>query len=234
MPRPARKHFEEDISRAWRVHGQAVAVGSSDGPLAADLARCSVAFAVGALDAYLSDAFVDSLARVVKACRQNRAVLPAAYGKLEMPVGPLLAEYQQRENWGLRMSARALMEKDNMLQVGRMKELLNPALKPTGKLWDDLIIEYIHLDRKRLTGISAASYFSLSGKPKQDARRKVIAHLLKHLGEIIQRRHDIVHNCDRPKSAKQGLTIPAAQKKLTDVQDFVRILDDHIDKNRMH
>jgi hypothetical protein len=234
VPSTARKHFDDDISRAWGVHGQAVGVEPTNAPLAADLARCSVAFAVGALDAYLSDAFVDSLTRVLKACRQKGASLPAAYGKLEMPVGPLIAGYQQRENWGLRMSARALMEKDNMLQLGRLRELLNPALKPGGKLWDDVILDYIDLDRRRLTGIKAADYASLTGKPKQEAKRKAVAHLLKHIGEIVQRRHDIVHNCDRPKSATQSLTIPAAKKMLNDIQEFARILDDHINANRAH
>jgi hypothetical protein len=61
-----------------------------------------------------------------------------------------------------------------------------------------------------------------------------VAHLLWHIGTIIQRRHDIVHNCDRPRSAKQGLTIAAARKHLTDIEDFVTIPDAHIDMHRAY
>jgi hypothetical protein len=151
-----------------------------------------------------------------------------------MPVGPLIAEYQQRENWGLRMSARTLMEKDNVLQTWRIKELFNPALKRSHKLWGDLIESYIALNRKRLTGIDHSAYVGLSGERKQKATKKAIAVLLGRITEIIQRRHDIVHNCDRPKSAVQGLTLAAASKMLSDVQVFVQILDDHLDAHRAY
>ena len=83
---------------------------------------------MGALDAYLCDAFADSLARAMKQCRRDGKALPAGYAKLAIPAGPLLSSYKVRPNWGLRMAARAMMEKDNMLQLGRLKDLLNPVL----------------------------------------------------------------------------------------------------------
>ena len=216
------------------MHQQAVVTETADASLAADIGRSAVAFGVGALDAYLCDAFVDSLARTLKVCRRTSRVLPSNYAKLAMPVGPLLGEYADRQNWGLRMSARALMEKDNMLQLGRLKDLLNPALRPGHKLWDDLVVRYVDLDRPRLAGISAASYAALTGDARRKARTKAASHVLKRIGAIVQRRHDIVHNCDRPKSAKQQLTLAAAKKMLTDVEDFVRILDDHLDAHRAY
>jgi hypothetical protein len=54
------------------------------------------------------------------------------------------------------------------------------------------------------------------------------------MGEIVQRRHDIVHNCDRPKTAKQRLSLPKGEKMLVDVQDFVTILDRHLDAYRLY
>lgn len=232
MPTTARKHFDDDIGRAWAVHG--LASGIEDRELAADIARSSVALAVGALDAYLCDAFVDSLARTLKTCRQQSRPVPSAYGKLMMPVGPLLGEYEHRENWGLRMSARALMEKDNLLQVGRLKELFNPALQPGHKLWENVVRDFIHLGRRRLTGIDAAGYAALSGVKRQKAGKVAASSVLRRIGEIVQRRHDIVHNCDRPKSAKQKLTLAAAKKMLSDIQAFVTILDDHLDAYRAY
>lgn len=228
MPATARKHFDDDIARAWAIHEQA-----GDDALGADLARASVAFAVGALDAYLCDAFVDSLARTLKTCRRNGTEVPNAYGRLTMPIGPLLNGYEHRENWGLRMSARAMMERDNLLQLGRLRELLNPALRPGQKLWHDLVPQYIALDRLRLTGIRRSAYARLPPHDRGRVRRSAANSVLRRIGEIVQRRHDIVHNCDRPKLAKQRLSLSAAKKMLTDIESFVTILDDHLDQHRL-
>jgi hypothetical protein len=54
------------------------------------------------------------------------------------------------------------------------------------------------------------------------------------MGDIVQRRHDIVHNCDRPKTAKQRLTLGQAKAMLADVHDFVKILDQHLDAHRIY
>jgi hypothetical protein len=62
VPATARSHFDDDIARAWALHQLAVSTDGADGPLATDVARTAVAFGVGALDAYLSDAFTDTLA----------------------------------------------------------------------------------------------------------------------------------------------------------------------------
>lgn len=149
--------------------------------------------AVGALDAYLCDAFIDLLARTLKHARAQNIAVPA-YGNIAMPVGPLLGGYETRANWGLRMSARTLMEKDNMLRVSRIKDAVNPGLTTGHKLWDDVIEEYIALNRKRLTGIRSWEYAPLSGDRKAKARKAASRRILKRVGHIIQRRHDIVHN----------------------------------------
>lgn len=168
----------------------------------------AVAFGVGALDAYLCDAFTDTLARCLKSCRRHGHAPPSGYSKLELPIGPLMTDYAVRHNWGLRMAARALMERDNLLQLGRLKDLLNPALPLGHKLWDDLAQEFVDLDRKRLTGIRKSTYASFAGEAKAKGPRKVSAAVLKRMGEIVQRRHDVVHNCDRPKTAKQRMSVP--------------------------
>lgn len=219
MPSTARSHFDDDIARAWAMHTLAVSHGPTDMPLATDVARSSVAFGVGALDAYLCDAFSDTLARCLKHCRRSGSAVPSAYARLALPVGPLLENYAVRTNWGLRMAARALMERDNLLQLGRLRDLLNPALPPGHRLWTDVVDDYVALDRTRLTGIRRRQYAALTGSARSKAPAKASAALLRRMGEIVQRRHDIVHNCDRPKTAKQGLSLVQASKMLTDVQD---------------
>lgn len=234
MPSTARSHFDEDIARAWAMHALAVSNEPTDSPLARDVARTAVALGVGALDAYLCDAFSDTLARCLKQCRRAGKPVPPGYARLALPVGPLLENYPVRANWGLRMAARALMERDNLLQLGRLKELFNPALPPGHRLWNDMVGDYIALDRTRLTGIRKHRYAALTGKARADGPRKASAAMLRRMGEIVQRRHDIIHNCDRPKTAKQGLSLPQASKMLTDVQDFVSIFDDHLDAHRLY
>jgi hypothetical protein len=118
MPHTARRHFDDDIMRAWAMHDLARETVAEDIPLADDVGRVSVAFGVGALDAYLCDAFVDTLARCLKSCRRNGHAPPTGYQHLELPIGPLMTDYPIRSNWGLRMAARTLMEKDNLLQLG--------------------------------------------------------------------------------------------------------------------
>ena len=47
-----------------------------------------------------------------------------------------------------------------------------------------------------------------------EAPAKVTKAVMTRMGKIVQRRHDIVHNCDRPKVAKQSLTITQAKAML--------------------
>lgn len=84
----------------------AVETTQTNTPRSDDIGRISVAFGVGATDAYLCDAFVDTLARCLRSCRQNGHNPPDGYRKLELPIGPLMAKYPARSNWGLRMATR--------------------------------------------------------------------------------------------------------------------------------
>jgi len=233
MPQTARRHFDDDIMRAWAMHDLARETVAENIPLADDVGRVSVAFGVGALDAYLCDAFVDTLARCLKSCRRNGHAPPTGYQRLELPIGPLMTDYPIRSNWGLRMAARALMEKDNLLQLGRLKDLFNPALPAGRQLWPDLAPQFVALNRKRLTGFRRNEYSALTGQDKSKGPKRVSSNVMKRIGEIVQRRHDVVHNCDRPKSAKQRLSLGQAKAMLIDVHDFVKVLDRHLDEHRL-
>jgi hypothetical protein len=216
------------------MHALATRTSQTDLELGTDVARTAVAFGVGALDAYLCDAFADTLARCLKLCRRNGSSVPTGYAKLTLPVGPLFTDYAVRSNWGLRMATRALMERDNLLQLRRLKELFNPALPPGQRLWADIGGKYVVLDRKRLTGIRKSQYDALTGPARSKAPARATSAVLKRMGEIVQRRHDIVHNCDRPKVAKQSLSLSKAKGMLTDIEDFITILDDHLEAHRIY
>jgi hypothetical protein len=132
------------------------------------------------------------------------------------------------------MATRALMERDNLLRLSRLKELLNPALPQGRKLWPDLAQEFVDLNRKRLAGYRKAEYNALMGEAKSKGPKNVTNNVMTRMGDIVQRRHDIVHNCDRPKTAKQRLTLGQAKAMLADVHDFVTVLDQHLDAHRIY
>ena len=104
----------------------------------------------------------------------------------------------------------------------------------TRKLWDDVAQSFVDLDRKRLSGYRQAEYNRLAGQARAKAPKQVSAAVLRRMGEIVQRRHDVVHNCDRPKTAKQRITVSIAKKMLADIEDFITILDDHLEAHRLY
>ncbi len=54
-------------------------------------------------------------------------------------------------------------------------------------------------------------------------------------GEIFQRRHDCIHNCDRPKVAPQVLAgAGTVLKVIEDVEFLVRRCDEHINAEFRH
>jgi hypothetical protein len=230
MPVTARKHFDQDMIRAEALRLLAELETPGDAAKGADLARSSVVFAVGALDAYLCDAFVDVLSLTMKSCRKDKKALPSGYAKVLLPAGPLFhSKYTQRHNWALRMAARKMMEKDNLLQLSRLEDLFNPALAKGHKLWLEMIDSYIALKRPRLTWHVPSDLAVLKGTALDKAKKKAKTTLIQRVGSIIQRRHDIAHNCDRPKVAYQSMTPAIAKKMLGDVEAFVDVLDRHLD-----
>ncbi len=98
MPATARSHFNDDIARAWAMYALAVTTEGTNVPLTQDLGRVAVAFGVGALDAYLCDAFADTLARCLKSARQHGTAIPDGYSKLALPIGPLMTDYAVNHN----------------------------------------------------------------------------------------------------------------------------------------
>jgi hypothetical protein len=131
------------------------------------------------------------------------------------------------------MAAREIMERDNMLQISRIEGMFNPALPSANRLWGNVIGSYAALNRQRLTRWNATDLTTGNTQTRDRRRKEAIAALKKRIGSIVQRRHDIVHNCDRPKVALQSLTTTQAQRMVADIHDFVRILDNHITTHRL-
>ena len=191
-------------------------------------------FAVGALDAYFCDAFADILARVLN-CKREEPVVPIP-NNLEGLRVPVLAVIKDAngESWKWRLAARELIEDDNVLSFKKIKELFNRFFPDQRKvLCDDHLAAWIlHPKAKhRLFAVTGPVFRALVGKPKTKALANAKEHLSERFEGIFQRRHDCIHNCDRPKVAIQRSGIETEDKVskiVDDIEFFVERMDETI------
>lgn len=232
-----RRHFDEDIRRAEAMLALAKAQEEegADERLVDDLRLSSVSVAVGALDAFLCDLYVDCLTSVLRAYRNGRWEddLPAHYARQQLPAGEVLdSSRSERPLWSIRMAARSVMERDNMLKLSRIPDHFNGILPEDAKLWAGVIDAIASHNHRRLTKYQGAELAALSGSKLGAARKKVAAAVRKRIGEIVQIRHDWIHNCGRPKEAIMTLTQGAADVRIKHVKWFVVALSEHVQKHR--
>jgi hypothetical protein len=238
VPTTFRMHFNDDIARAENILSRSQAMHGAGEPerLCQDLQLSSVALAVGALDAYLCDAYVDCLTAVLRAYVQGRWVgaLPSAYSKQMLPVGEILKSTRQhRPLWRVRMAARKVMERDNMLSLSELQDSFNGILPNNQKLWLDFVPVLASHNLVRLTRHVAADLLSLAGEALVRAKKEVAAAVKARLGSTIQIRHDWIHNCGRPKNAIQELSHGQASARIRDIRLFIEDFDDHLEAHRV-
>lgn len=212
MPSTPKRHFDEDIARA-----KAIAVLAKTLPFATpaeqllrdDLLRSAWMFAVGAMDAYFCDAYAHSLATTLQSKSvQPTVVLPGFIEKIKIPIGSILSPYANRPNWRWRMAAKEMMERDNVLDLEKVTKLFNPFF-PDGqnkKLFTEVVDAWIQLpgSTAHLFGVTATQFAAVpNGQAKQQARKEAVKYFTARIGSIIQRRHDCIHNCDRPRTSPQ-------------------------------
>jgi hypothetical protein len=239
MPITAKKHFDDDINRAWNIYKNAqqqLSAQGSDIKLCNDLMLSAVAMSVGAMDAYLCDAYVDCLSSALRAYAQGKwpGSFPGGYKKQLLPAGEVLNSARaNRPLWSIRMAARKVMERENILSISKIDDLFNPIL-PTGKkLWHDFIASLIAHNRIRFTQHTQTTISSLKGKNLDDAKKKAVTTLKSRVAYIVQLRHDWIHNCSRPKSSITKLTKLKALSAIRDIHTLIDELDKHIENNRI-
>ena len=96
-----------------------------------------------------------------------------------------------------------------MLNLGAVEEAFKPFLPPNHKLYYDVIVAWVieASAKKRIFGITPTAFAALSVQRKNDQRGYFVNAMRKRFDDVIfQRRHDCIHNCDRPKVAPQPLT----------------------------
>lgn len=221
----AKQHFAEDIDRAEALRTHAADLPCS--LIRDDIMRSAWMMGVGALDAYFCDAYADLIARTLQAKQQQPEVeIPDRLSNLRLPVIAVIRA-SSNEGWRWRLAARELIEDHTVLSIERIKKLFNHFFRKQYKLFgshsfDSWLLHAEH--RRRLFGIDKGEFRKTEGSQKQTARSKSIEHFEDRYQTIFQRRHDCIHNCDRPKIALDRNTIEngdSVEKILDDVRFLV-------------
>ncbi len=221
MLNTARTHFDSDIARARALYTHASQ--QPDGVLKDDIIRAAWMMAVGASDAYFCDAYADLIARTLQARQLQPAIqIPDRLSKLKVPVIAVIR--QAKGGWRWRMAARELIEDESVLSLEQIKGLFNHFFRKTHKLLNAATLEpwVLHADsRMRRFGIMPTRYRALPDAAKGAAREKALIHFNDYYDELFQRRHDCIHNCDRPKNALQSITHTKVKKVVEDMEFLV-------------
>lgn len=234
MPATAIQHFREDIARARAIVAHADPLpreNDDEQRLRSDLLRSAWMFAVGALDAYFCDAYTDVVAATASSkSRQPTITLPEWVYDIKFPIRAVLEEYDNA-NWRWRMAARKMMERENVISLSSIQTLFNKFFRKGHRFFRDLLDAWItRPDAKiRLFGVSRADYLAMTEADKHKARESAIEQFEERFRTIFQRRHDCIHNCDRPRMSPQPLDKGGTVLKvIQDVEYLVTRGDEHI------
>lgn len=234
MPATALQHFREDLARARAIVAHADPLprtAPAERLLRSDLLRGAWMFAVGALDAYFCDAYTDLVAATASSkSRQPGITLPEWVYDIRFPIRAILEEYDNT-NWRWRMAARKMMERENVISLSAVQTLFNKFFRKGRRLFRDVLDDWISHPGSgiRLFGISRADYAAMSDAEKRDAREAAIDQFEDRFRAIFQRRHDCIHNCDRPRMSPQPLDrTGGVLNVIRDIEFLVTRCDEHI------
>jgi hypothetical protein len=216
-----KRHFDEDVERSREL--LAHARRRRAGRLRDDILRASWMMAVGACDAFFCDAYADLVSRALRAKDLEPSIeIPDRLGNLRIPAIAVIR--QASGGWRWRMAARELMEDESVLSLEKIKSLFNQFCGDNAKLVSLRSIEpwVLHKTAKqRLFAISAPAYRKLAPAEKHSARETAVDQFNRRFDTIFQRRHDCIHNCDRPKVALQPISDTALERVIEDIEFLV-------------
>lgn len=235
MPTTALNHFQQDTRRARAIVSHAAQLPTATSPerlLRSDLLRSGWMFAVGALDAYFCDAYTDIVAAaIISKNRYPALALPEFFYDIRFPVRAILEPYSNNVNWRWRMAARKMMERENVLRLDTIHGLFNKFFRKGQKLFRDVLPAWIvhPAARRHVFGITAARFNALNPAGKNAATGMALETMESRFRTIFQRRHDCIHNCDRPRVSPQPLAVAdIVFKVIADIEFLVLRCDKHI------
>ena len=217
----AKTHFDQDIARASALIAHAS--GLPRGLVGEDVWRAAWMMGVGACDAYFSDAYADLISRALRAKELQPAIaIPDRLNKLKIPVTAILRT--SATGWRWRMAARELIEGENVLSLEKIRTLFHHFFRKSFRPLSSEGIEpwIVHPDsRVRLFGVTAAAYRRVQSAHKSATKKEALDRLEERFEVIFQRRHDCIHNCDRPKAALQSIEPQHVSKAIEDITFLV-------------
>ena len=226
------RHFTEDIQRSKDLFEHSKL--QANGTLKDDLKRSAWMMGVGAVDAFFCDAFGDVLARTLRAKQIEPGVdLPERVYQIKIPAISAIRS-NPSDGWRWRMVARDVIEKDNVLSINKIQELLNQFFRDNRKIVKANSLNFenwlLHADSQyRLFGVYKPHYRSANGQQKKMYKKNAVDKFKSRFCLIFQRRHDCIHNCDRPKVGIQRSQIQDAfvEKVISDLEFLVdRVTED--------
>lgn len=214
------------------MHADALPAGTdADKLLRSDLLRSAWMFAVGALDAYFCDAYTDVVASMASSkSRQPEITLPDWAYEIKFPLRAVIEDYDNT-NWRWRMAARKMMERENVISLSTIQTLFNKFFRRQSKFFRDLFDVWMSRPdaRIRLFATSQADYMAMTEPEKRTARETAMDQFEERFRTIFQRRHDCIHNCDRPRVSPQPLDKGGTVLKvIQDIEFLVNRCDEHI------
>jgi hypothetical protein len=124
-----------------------------------------------------------------------------------------------------------MMERENVLSLRTVQMLLNKFFRDGHRLFGDLMADWIvHPDaKKRLFGITRTAFNALTPNQRGVAIQRAKDQMGDRYRDLFQRRHDCIHNCDRPRVAPQLLPLAGTVLKvIQDAEFLVHRCDEHI------
>jgi hypothetical protein len=124
-----------------------------------------------------------------------------------------------------------MMERENVTSLSAIQTLFNKFCRKGHKFFRDLLDAWISRpdSKVRLFGVSPVDYAAMSDAEKRGARELAIDQFEDRFRTIFQRRHDCIHNCDRPRMSPQPLDKSGiVLKVIQDVEFLVHRGDEHI------
>lgn len=229
MLKTACKHFNEDIQRAKDLRNHGILI--TEKGVKDDTFRAALMMSVGACDAFFSDAYVDVISRSLRAKQLQPSIeFPERLGRLQVPVTAVIR--LSNDGWRWRMAARGLMEDDNVTSIAKIEGLFSPFFPDHGKMLSQATMETWILDPEcntRIVGTTTADYQNADRKQKGNLRKHAKKAMEKRYQSIFQRRHDCIHNCDRPKSGLQRIGPNITKDAINDIEYLVRKCSEALD-----
>lgn len=129
------------------------------------------------------------------------------------------------------MAARKMMERETVISLKAIQDLFNKFFRTGQRFFRDQLDHWMSRpDAKiRLFGVSQADYLAKNPQDQRTDRETAIVQFNERFRTIFQRRHDCIHNCDRPRMSPQPLESGGTVLKvIQDVEFLVHRCDEHI------